>query len=162
MERRPRIFVKLGFRELCSSKLSGLHHFDNMAINSMSQNRLKKKRQTVSHETPILEHGTKTIPAFLPVDGEASWSLLSSLVSLLSGVTVQPENTDSCILKVTGQVWENRKRISSNTNHSYHHCLSPSVRFTDLITKSDSVLTKPIEKYGVQGWSMLENIYPIK
>ena len=70
----------------------------------MSQNRLKTKRQTVSHKTPILEHGTKTIPAFLPVDGEASWPLLSSLVSLLSGVTVQPENTDSCILKVTGQV----------------------------------------------------------
>ena len=26
------IFVKLGFRELCDSKLSGLHPFDNMAI----------------------------------------------------------------------------------------------------------------------------------
>ena len=104
LERRPRIFVKLGFRELCSSKLSGLHHFDNIAINSMSQNRLKTKRQTVSHETSILEHGTKTIPVFLPVDGEPSWSLLSSLVSLLSGGTVQQENTDSCILKVTGQV----------------------------------------------------------
>ena len=31
-ERRPRIFVKLRFRELCDSKLSGLHAFDNMAI----------------------------------------------------------------------------------------------------------------------------------
>ena len=31
-ERRPRIFVKLSFRELCDSKLSGLHAFDNMAI----------------------------------------------------------------------------------------------------------------------------------
>ena len=30
-ERRPRIFVKLSFRELCDSKLSGLHAFD-MAI----------------------------------------------------------------------------------------------------------------------------------
>ena len=29
-ERRPRIFVKLSFRELCGSKLSGLHPFDNM------------------------------------------------------------------------------------------------------------------------------------
>ena len=31
-ERRSRIFVKLSFRELCGSKLSGLHPFDNMAI----------------------------------------------------------------------------------------------------------------------------------
>ena len=31
-ERRPRIFVKLSFRELCDSKLSGLHAFDKMAI----------------------------------------------------------------------------------------------------------------------------------
>ena len=31
-ERRPRIFVKLSFRELRDSKLSGLHTFDNMAI----------------------------------------------------------------------------------------------------------------------------------
>ena len=31
-ERRPQIFVKLSFRELCDSKLSGLHAFDNMAI----------------------------------------------------------------------------------------------------------------------------------
>ena len=50
------------------------------------------------------EHGTKTIQVFLPADGEVSWSLLSSLVSLLSGGTVEPENTYSCILKVTGQV----------------------------------------------------------
>ena len=47
------------------------------------------------------EHGTKTTPVFLPADGEASWSLLPSSVSLLSGGTVQPENTYSCILKVT-------------------------------------------------------------
>ena len=31
-ERRPQIFVKLSFRELCDSKLSGLHAFDNMVI----------------------------------------------------------------------------------------------------------------------------------
>ena len=30
--RRPRIFVKLSFRELCDQKLCGLHAFDNMAI----------------------------------------------------------------------------------------------------------------------------------
>ena len=43
-------------------------------------------------------------PVFLPADGEASWSLLSSSVSLLSGGTVQPENPYFVILKVTGQV----------------------------------------------------------
>ena len=32
-ERRPRILVKLSLRELCNSKLSGLHAFDNIAIN---------------------------------------------------------------------------------------------------------------------------------
>ena len=29
---RSQIFVKLSFRELCNSKLSGLHAFDNMAL----------------------------------------------------------------------------------------------------------------------------------
>ena len=50
------------------------------------------------------KHGTKTTLVLLPADGEASWLLLPSLVSLLSGGTVQPENTYSRILKVTGQV----------------------------------------------------------
>ena len=55
------------------------------------------------------EHGTKTTLVFLPADGEASWLLLSSSVSLLSGGIVQPENTYSSILKVTDQVWESQK-----------------------------------------------------
>ena len=71
------------------------------------------------------ERGTKTTPLFLPADGEASQSLLPSSVSLLSGVTVQPENIYSFMLKVAGQVWENQKRISINTNHSYHQRSSP-------------------------------------
>ena len=58
------------------------------------------------------EHGNKTTLVFLPTDGEASWSLLPSSVSLLSGSTVQPGNTYSCIHKVTGQVQESQKRIS--------------------------------------------------
>ena len=41
-QRRPRLFVKLSFSELCSSKLSGLHAFDNMVM--MSLNRLKIER----------------------------------------------------------------------------------------------------------------------
>ena len=32
LERRPQIFVNLSFRELCGSKLSGLHPFYNAAI----------------------------------------------------------------------------------------------------------------------------------
>ena len=47
-------------------------------------------------------HGIKIILVFLPADGEASWSLIPSLVFLLSGDTTQPENTQSCILRVTG------------------------------------------------------------
>ena len=31
-EQRSQIFVKLSFRELCDSKLSGLHAFDNMVV----------------------------------------------------------------------------------------------------------------------------------
>ena len=50
------------------------------------------------------KHGTKTTLVFLPADGEASCSLLPSLVSLLSGGTVQPESTYNCILKVKGLV----------------------------------------------------------
>ena len=56
------------------------------------------------------EHDTKTTPVFLPADGEASWSLLPSSFSLLSGGTVQPEKTYSRILKVTGQVWQIQKK----------------------------------------------------
>ena len=49
------------------------------------------------------EDGTKTTPVFLPADGETSWLLLPSSVSLLSGGPVQPENIYFSILKVTGQ-----------------------------------------------------------
>ena len=62
-------------------------------------------------------HGTKTTSVFLPADGEAALVLLPSL---LLGSTVKPENTYSCILKVTGQVWKHQKRMSININHCYH------------------------------------------
>ena len=71
------------------------------------------------------KHDTKTTPVFSNAYREASWSLLSSLFSLLSSGIVQPENTYSCILKMTGQVWKCQKKISINTNHSYHQCSSP-------------------------------------
>ena len=50
------------------------------------------------------KRGTKTSPVFLTVDREVSRSSLPGLVFLLSGGTVQPENTYSRNLKVTGQV----------------------------------------------------------
>ena len=43
--------------------------------------------------------GTKTASVFLLVDGETSWLLLPSSITLLSCGTVQLENTYSCILK---------------------------------------------------------------
>ena len=39
------------------------------------------------------QDSTKATLVFLPADGEASWSLLPSLVSLLLAGTAQPENT---------------------------------------------------------------------
>ena len=50
------------------------------------------------------EHGTKTTLVFSPADGEVSWLLLPSSVSLISGSTVEPEKTYSHILKLTRQV----------------------------------------------------------
>ena len=50
------------------------------------------------------EHGSKTTPVFLPADGEASWLLLPSSVSLLSVDTVKRENTYFHILNVIGHV----------------------------------------------------------
>ena len=44
LERRPQLFVKLSFRELCGSKLSGLHPFDKMAITHSVKNRLETER----------------------------------------------------------------------------------------------------------------------
>ena len=50
--------------------------------------------------TVVAQHGTKATTVFIPIDGEASFLLLS-LVFLVLGSRVQPENTNSCILKVT-------------------------------------------------------------
>ena len=44
LERRPQILVKLSFRELCGSNLSGLHPFDNMVTIHCVKNRLKTER----------------------------------------------------------------------------------------------------------------------
>ena len=50
------------------------------------------------------EHGTKSTLVFLPTEGETSWLLLPSLISLLSGSTVKPESTYSHILKMKDSV----------------------------------------------------------
>ena len=140
LEWRPQIFVKLSFRDLCGSKLSDLHLFDNMSIIHWVKYRLKAERLAVSswdtnpwsnicdphwelisrnrwhlgtsEISTALEivvgtyfhawHGAKTVPVFLPADGGASWFLLST--------SVQPENTNAFILKVTGQVWKKPKK----------------------------------------------------
>ena len=99
------------------------------------------------------EHGTKTTPVFLSADGEASWLLLPSSVSLLSGGIVQPENTYSRI-KVTGQVWESQKRISITLITATTSVHLPKPVSTNLTIKPDSVLTNPIGKDGVRSWSM--------
>ena len=100
-------------------------------------------------------HDTKTILVFLPAVGEASWLLIPSLVSLLSGGTVQLENTYSCILKVTGQVWENQKTRSINTSITATTSVHlPRLVSTDLTITSNSVLINPIGKDEVREWSM--------
>ena len=96
-----------------------------------------------------VRHGTKAAPVFLAADGEASWLLLPSSVSLVSGGTVQPVNTYYCILKVTVQVWNSQKKASINTNHSYHHIHLPKLVSSDLTIKLDLVLTSQI---GRDGW----------
>ena len=93
----------------------------------------------------MCEYGTKTTLVFLPADGEASWLLLPSSVCLLSGGTVQPENTYSHVLKVTGHVWEYQKGISITLITSTTSVHLPKPVSTDLTIKPDSVFkaTKP-------------------
>ena len=67
-------------------------------------------------------HGTKTTSVFL------RRSLLiapSNFVLLTIRRCSEPENAYSCILKVTGEVWEGQKWISINNNHSFRQRLSP-------------------------------------
>ena len=85
----------------------------------------------------------------MPVDGEAFWLLLLSLVSLLSGGTVQPENTYSCIPKGKAKKGQASTLITTTTRIHLGKPVS-----ADLTQKSDLVLTNPIGKDGVQDWSM--------
>ena len=70
------------------------------------------------------------------------------MFGLLSGSTVQAESTYFCFLKVIGHVSENQKRKIINTVTTSVHLFKSAS--TDLTIKSDSVLTNPIGKDGVQ------------
>ena len=98
----------------------------------------KRHLETLEIPTPLgiavgshfhVQYGINTILAFLHPHEEASWSLLPSLVCLLSGSTVQPGNTNFCITATTGV-----------------HLPNPGS--TDLTIKSGLVLTNPIRKNG--------------
>ena len=54
-EQRAQIFVKLSFRELYDSKLSGLHLVDNMLIIHWIKIAQRQKGRLWVHETPTLE-----------------------------------------------------------------------------------------------------------
>ena len=56
---------------------------------------------------------------------------------------MQQENTYSCILNVKGQVWENQKRISINTNYSYHQDSPPWVSLNWSANKARFSFTPP-------------------
>lgn len=105
-------------------------------------NKWHQRCQKYLHHSKELQrqtwHSTKTVPGI----GEASWTILTSSIFLLSGGTVQLENTYSCILKVTCQIWE-------YTNHRY-----PKLVSTNQSNESDSALTNSKEKEHVRDWSV--------
>ena len=68
--------------------------------------------------------------------------------------TLHPENTYSCILKVTSQVWESQKRISITLITATTSVCLPKPVSTELTIKPDSVLTNPIGKDRVRSWLM--------
>ena len=114
---RAQISVKLGFRELCDSKWSGLRTCDNIAISLSSDTNpwinfcdphweliCCNKWHPVTSEISIppelavethfhVGYDTKIVSAFLSANRKTCWLLLSSSFSLISGYTAQPENT---------------------------------------------------------------------
>ena len=189
-KRRPRIFLKINFWQLCHSNLSCLHPFDNMTIIHWVKNRPKTEKLAVRSwntnrwsnfcdphweltfrnkwhpgtleistppEIAVETHfharnGTKTTLVFLSADGETSWLLFPKSISLLSGGTLQPKNTYSCILKVTSWVWETQKRQASTLITTTISVYLPKPVSTDLTIKPGSILTNPIRKAVVKDW----------
>ena len=101
----------------------------------------------------MYEHGTKTTLVFLPADGEVYWSLPPSLVSLLSGGTVQPENRKYPQGDRSG-LRKPKKGLVSTLITAITSVHLPKPVSTDLTIKPDSALTNPIGKDGVRSWSM--------
>ena len=54
-ERRPRILVRLSFRDLCDSNLFDSRAFDDMAISMSQEGDKKRKGRLWVQETQILE-----------------------------------------------------------------------------------------------------------
>ena len=95
------------------------------------------------------QHGTKSSLVFLPADRETScWSPYYRVVQCnqKTPIPVLPRSWISSVKAKKGQALT---LITATT--SIH---LPKPVSTDLTTKSDSTLTNPIEKDGVQDWSM--------
>ena len=90
------------------------------------------------------------LPQYFYCDGEASWSLLPSLVFLRSDSIVQPENTYSGnLMGKKAKKGEASILITATTNVHL-----PKPVSTDLTTKPDLVLTNPKGNDWVHSWSM--------
>ena len=93
-------------------------HWDLICLNKWHPGTSKKSAPNSCRGTFMGNIALKQPLVYLPADGDISWLLLS-------GGTMQPENTYSCILEVTDQFWDSQKRISINTNYIYHQCPFP-------------------------------------
>ena len=98
------------------------------------------------------EHGTKTTPVCSHADGEASWSLPPSSVSLLSSGTVQPENRKYLQGDRSGLRKPKKKGLVSTLITAITSVHLPKPFSTNLTITSDSVLTNPIGKEGLGNW----------
>ena len=79
------------------------------------------------------------------------------LLITVSGGTVQPENTYSCILKVIDQVCKSQKTIISKLITYTTSAHLPKSVSTDL-TKSDSILTSPKRKDGARLFDVIKHL----
>ena len=118
-ERSPQIFVKLSFRVMLFKViwLTSLWYDTTLWSNFCDSHwelpgRLEK---SLPPEIAVAMHfHVRTCHLNYPGIFTCWWRNLlvatSKFGALLSGSTVQPENTYSCILKVTSQVWESQKK----------------------------------------------------
>ena len=135
----------------------------SVVINDTQESWIISTPLEIALETHFHVHyDTETTPVFLLADREASYLLLPSLASLLSGGKLKPENTYSCILYPRGDrpgLRKHKKRISIKTNHNYHQRSPPYASF--IINQPNR--KKMRQRGGVQGagWCK-KNIYLIR